>query len=72
MSKGRFGLYGGQYAPETMMKALEELETAYEKFRNDPEFQAELSTLLHEYAGRPSLLYYAEKMTRTWAGRRST
>ena len=68
MSKGRFGPYGGQYAPETMMAALEELETAYEHFINDPEFQAELSFLLKEYAGRPSLLYYAEKMTKDLGG----
>ena len=63
MSKGRFGPYGGQYAPETMMAALEELETAYKHFRNDAAFRKELDFLLKEYAGRPSLLYYAEKMT---------
>ena len=63
MSKGRFGPYGGQYAPETMMAALEELERAYEHFKNDPEFQRALAFLLREYAGRPSLLYFAEKMT---------
>ncbi|MBQ9268898.1 MAG: tryptophan synthase subunit beta [Oscillospiraceae bacterium] len=68
MSKGRFGPYGGQYAPETMMAALEELETAYEHFKNDPEFQKELDYLLREYAGRPSLLYYAEKMTKDLGG----
>ena len=68
MSKGRFGPYGGQYAPETMMAALEELETAYEHFKNDPEFQKELNFLLREYAGRPSLLYYAEKMTKDLGG----
>ena len=63
MSKGRFGPYGGQYAPETMMAALEELETAYEHLKNDAAFRKELDFLLKEYAGRPSLLYYAEKMT---------
>ena len=68
MCKGRFGPYGGQYAPETMMAALEELETAYEHFKNDPEFQEELDFLLREYAGRPSLLYYAEKMTKDLGG----
>ena len=68
MSKGRFGPYGGQYAPETMMAALEELETAYEHFRQDPDFRAELTFLLNEYAGRPSLLYYAEKMTKDLGG----
>ena len=68
MNKGRFGPYGGQYAPETMMAALEELETAYEHFKNDPDFQSELSFLLKEYAGRPSLLYFAEKMTKDLGG----
>ena len=68
MSKGRFLDYGGQYAPETMMAALEELETAYEHFSQDPEFQRELRDLLVNYAGRPSLLYYAEKMTKDLGG----
>lgn len=68
MKKGRFLQYGGQYAPETMMAALEELEQAYEKYSKDPEFQEELATLLKQYAGRPSLLYYAEKMTRDLGG----
>lgn len=68
MSKGRFLQYGGQYAPETMMAALEELEQAYEKFREDEEFKRELRELLRNYAGRPSLLYYAEKMTRDLGG----
>lgn len=68
MSKGRFGQFGGQYAPETMMAALEELEQAYNHFQNDPEFNRELQYLLREYAGRPSGLYYAEKMTRDLGG----
>ena len=68
MSKGRFGEFGGQYAPETMMAALEELEEAYTYFSQDPEFQKELTDLLHNYAGRPSLLYYAEKMTKDLGG----
>ena len=68
MSKGRFLQYGGQYAPETMMAALEELEQAYEKYSRDPEFRRELTDLLKNYAGRPSLLYYAEKMTKDLGG----
>ena len=68
MSKGRLLDYGGQYAPETMMAALEELETAYEHFSQDPDFQRELTDLLANYAGRPSLLYYAEKMTKDLGG----
>ncbi|MDR0287274.1 MAG: tryptophan synthase subunit beta [Clostridiales bacterium] len=63
MSKGRFGIYGGQYIPETLMSAVLELEQAYENWSRDPEFIDELNTLLREYAGRPSLLYYAKKMT---------
>lgn len=61
--KGRFGIYGGQYAPETLMNALIELENSYGAARKDPGFNGELETLLREYAGRPSLLYYAERMT---------
>lgn len=57
MSKGRFGVYGGQYVPETLMNAVNELEEAYEKYKNDPEFNRELDELLKNYAGRPSLLY---------------
>ncbi len=67
-SKGRFGEYGGQYIPETLMTAVQELETAYEHYKNDPEFQAELDDLLKNYAGRPSLLYYAGKLTRELGG----
>ena len=68
MSKGRFGQHGGQYIPETLMNEIHHLEEAYEHYKNDPEFVEELDTLLREYAGRPSLLYYAEKMTRDLDG----
>ena len=68
MSKGRFGQHGGQYIPETLMNEIHLLEEAYEHYKNDPEFVEELDTLLREYAGRPSLLYYAEKMTRDLGG----
>lgn len=64
MSKGRFGAHGGQYIPETLMNAVLELEEAYNHYKNDPEFQKELTTLLNEYAGRPSRLYYAEHMNK--------
>ncbi|MDO5144731.1 MAG: tryptophan synthase subunit beta [bacterium] len=67
-SKGRFGVHGGQYIPETLMNAVIELEEAYSHYRDDPAFQRELSGLLNEYAGRPSRLYYAEKMTRELGG----
>ena len=63
MSKGRFGAHGGQYIPETLMNAVIELDDAYQHYKNDPDFQRELSDLFNQYAGRPSLLYYAEKMT---------
>lgn len=66
--KGRFGEYGGQYMPETLMNAVYELEAAYDRFKEDPEFVAELDTLYREYANRPSLLYYAEKMTKDLGG----
>lgn len=68
MSKGRFGEYGGQYIPETLMNAVYELEAAYDKYSKDPEFIAELDDLYKNYAGRPSLLYYAEKMTEDLGG----
>ena len=68
MSKGRFGIHGGQYIPETLMNAVLELEAAYEKYKNDPEFKAELAQLYREYANRPSLLYYAEHMTKDLGG----
>ncbi len=66
--KGRFGRHGGQYIPETLMNAVIELEAAYYHFKNDPGFCAELTELLNEYAGRPSRLYFAERMTRDLAG----
>ena len=68
MRKGRFGIYGGQYIPETLMNAVLELESAYERWRNDPDFVHELDRLLEQYAGRPSLLYFAKKMTRDLNG----
>lgn len=67
-SKGRFGVHGGQYIPETLMNAVIELEEAYIHYKNDPEFNKELTELLNEYAGRPSRLYYAEKMTKDLGG----
>nr|WP_215731962.1 MULTISPECIES: tryptophan synthase subunit beta [Sporomusaceae] len=68
MSKGRFGLHGGQYLPETLMNAVLELEAAYKHYKEDPEFVAELTELFNDYAGRPSRLYYAAKMTRDLGG----
>lgn len=68
MSKGRFGIHGGQYIPETLMNEIINLENAYEHYKNDPEFVAELDTLYKEYAGRPSLLYYAKNMTEDLGG----
>ncbi|HHV28167.1 tryptophan synthase subunit beta [Acetivibrio mesophilus] len=68
MSKGRFGVHGGQYIPELLMNAVIELEEAYNHFKDDPQFTAELNDLLKNYAGRPSLLYYAEKMTKDLKG----
>ena len=65
---GRFGIHGGQYIPETLMNAVIELEEAYNNYKNDPEFNRELTELLNEYAGRPSRLYYAEKMTKDLGG----
>ena len=65
---GRFGVHGGQYIPETLMNAVIELEEAYNKYKNDPQFKAELTQLFNDYAGRPSRLYYAEKMTRDLGG----
>lgn len=67
-SKGRFGIHGGQYIPETLMNAVIELEAAYDLYKNDPQFNAELTSLLNDYAGRPSRLYFAEKMTRDLGG----
>ena len=68
MSKGRFGIHGGQYLPETLMNAVIELEDAYNRCKDDPEFNAELSELLNEYAGRPSRLYFARRMTQDLGG----
>lgn len=68
MSKGRFGIHGGQYIPETLMNAVIELEQAYEHYKGDPDFLAELEALLRDYAGRPSRLYYAARMTADLGG----
>lgn len=68
MKKGRYGQYGGQYIPETLMNAVQELETAYEQYKKDPEFIQELDDLNRNYAGRPSMLYFAEKMTKDLGG----
>ena len=65
---GRFGEYGGQYVPEIVMNAVNELNEAYEIYKNDPEFLAQLRQLYRDYANRPSLLYYAEKMTKDLGG----
>ena len=67
-SNGRFGIHGGQYIPETLMNAVIELEEAYNRFRDDPAFQNELTALLNDYAGRPSRLYYAARMTADLGG----
>ena len=66
--KGRFGIHGGQYIPEPLMSAVIELEKAYEHYKNDPAFNAELTALLNDYVGRPSRLYFAENMTRDLGG----
>lgn len=66
--KGRFGIHGGQYIPETLMNAVIELEEAYDFYKQDPAFNRELTQLFQDYAGRPSRLYYAEKMTRDLGG----
>ena len=65
---GRFGVHGGQYVPETLMNAIIELEEAYNYYKSNPDFQNELTQLLNDYAGRPSRLYYAEKMTKDLGG----
>ena len=70
MSKGRFGKYGGQYVPEIVMPVLKELEAAYEQYHADPDFLAELRRYYVEYAGRPTLLYYAENLTKYYGGAR--
>ena len=68
MSNGRFGIHGGQYVPETLMNEIIKLEKAYNHYKNDPDFVRELDTLFKEYAGRPSLLYYAENMSKDLGG----
>lgn len=68
MSKGRFGEFGGQFVPETLMPAVHELEAAYEHYKNDKDFVAELDYLFKNYIGRPSILYYAENMTKDLGG----
>ncbi|MFR9310809.1 tryptophan synthase subunit beta [Hydrogeniiclostridium mannosilyticum] len=70
MRKGRFGIHGGQYIPETLMNAVIELEEAYERYKKDPDFNRELTELLNEYAGRPSRLYYARRMSEDLGGAR--
>ena len=61
MENGKYGIFGGQYVPEILMTAVHEVETAYERYKADPQFQAELGELMRDYAGRPSLLYYADR-----------
>ena len=68
MKKGRFGVHGGQYIPETLMNAVNQVEEYYLKYKDDPEFNAELTELYNEYAGRPSRLYFAERMTKDLGG----
>ncbi|MBQ9346824.1 MAG: pyridoxal-phosphate dependent enzyme, partial [Oscillibacter sp.] len=68
MPKGRFGVHGGQYMPETLMNAVIELEDAYERWKDDPAFRAELDELFRDYAGRPSRLYYAKRVTEDLGG----
>lgn len=70
MSKGRYGAHGGQYVPETLMNEIINLETSYEFYKKDDSFNKELTALLNQYAGRPSRLYYAEKMTKDLGGAR--
>lgn len=68
MSDGRYGIHGGRYIPETLMNAVNEVEEAYRKYKDDPEFNRELEQMYNEYAGRPSMLYYAERMTKDLGG----
>ena len=70
MKKGRFGIFGGQYVPETLMNEIHDLTEAYERYKEDSEFQKELEILLNTYAGRPSSLYYAKRMTEDLGGAR--
>ncbi len=69
-ARGRYGRFGGRYVPETLIPALEDLDTAYRDAKGDPEFVAELATVLRDYVGRPSLLYHAENLTRHLGGAR--
>ncbi len=66
-SLGRFGQFGGKYVPETLMAALSELETALAKYRNEPLFQQQIQELLRNYVGRPTPLYYAERLSQYYA-----
>ena len=68
MTNGRFGVHGGQYIPETLMNAVIELESTYNRYKNDPDFNRELTELFNDYANRPSRLYYAEKLTKELGG----
>ena len=68
MSKGRYGVHGGQFVPEVLMEEVNAIEEAYERFREDKAFMEEFETFLKEYAGRPSLLYYAKNMTEDLGG----
>ena len=70
-STGHFGPYGGRFVPEVLMAPVEELERAYLEARQDPAFQAELGELLRTYAGRPTPLYFADRLSRTLAARGS-
>ena len=67
-ARGRFGLFGGRFVPETLMDALDKLTTAYEDTKRDPSFQAELDGLLADYVGRPSRLFFAERLTKMAGG----
>ncbi|KPK49467.1 MAG: tryptophan synthase subunit beta, partial [Planctomycetes bacterium SM23_25] len=69
-ASGRFGPYGGRYVPETLMGALEQLTEAYLEARADPKFQDELDYLLKQYAGRPTPLYFARRLSQAWGGAR--
>src|SRR5262245_11030193 len=66
--KGHFGKYGGQFVPETLMHPLEELDESYQNARSDPAFQARLDDLFQNYSGRPTPLYYAERLSKAWRG----
>src|SRR5207244_9509403 len=70
-ARGRFGAFGGRYVPETLVPALEELAREYEKARRDPRFKAELDSYLREYVGRPTPLYYAERLSKKIGGARN-